>query len=454
MKKIVMVGDGGWPTGFERVVRAIGTQLQASGRYEVVQRALGYHPEQPMDVPSYPYEIKSAGQTPADAMGVTQVATWLREDQPDLMLFVQDLWNIWDYLHHVPRDMPTIGYFPTDTPNVKWSYAMAAAALTDAVPYTQFGAHETALGVRDAATILLNGYLGQGASLMDEATHLTLPRKGSELHARVDRLAACQNPAALVPIPHGIEPEKFYPVPKAEARQAWGLPEDAFVVLSVNTNQFRKRQDIAIRAFAKVRDRIPNAYLVLHCMGGDANGWDLSQLARLYGVADRVICTHWAMPTITDEQLLLLYNTADVHINTGGGEGWGLSSVESALCGVAQCVPDWSATRELWTGAGVLLPVADYRFEAKQANAAHAIVSAQQTADRLIYLAEHPESLRGVADLCQARARTFPTWAEVGQRFVERVDNALVAPAPKVLSLQAILDARQGVLTSELLTRM
>lgn len=454
MKKILLVGDGGWPTGFERVTRAIGTKLQATGQFEVVHRGLGYHPEQGLKVPPYPYELKSAGQAPGDPLAVMQVPNWLKEDKPDLVLFVQDLWNQWDYLHEIPRELPTVGYFPTDTPNVKWSYALAAAALTEAVTYTQFGASETALGMRDAVDLLLAGYASQGVPDTQEATYFTVPRKHGELHIRVDNLAVRQNPAALPPIAHGRDEGRFYPVPKAEARKAWGLPEDAFVVLSVNTNQFRKRQDITIRAFAELCYFVPNSYLVLHCMGGDANGWDLAQLARLYGVSDRVICTHWAMPTITEEQLLLLYNSADVHINTGGGEGWGLTSVESALCGVAQCVPDWSATRELWKGAGVLLPVSDYRFEAKQFNAAHAIVSAQKTARELVYLAENPESLRGIGDWCQKRALSFPTWDEMGQQFVERVEKALAAPPPATLTLQEIREARNGHLSSELLTKL
>lgn len=453
MKKILLVGDGGWPTGFERVVRAIGTFLHDTGRYDVIHRGIGYHPDDDLKVPAYPYLIKSAGQTLDDPLAVRKVTTWLTEDRPDLVLFVQDLWNQWDYMHHIPRDLPTVGYFPTDAPNVKWSYALAAAALTEAVPYTHFGAKETALGIRDAVDILLAGYESQGVPATQEATHFTVPRKDRELHVRADQLAARQNPDAFRPIMHGIEPDKFYPVDQQEARRAWGFPEDAFIILSVNTNQFRKRQDITLRAFAKVAAHVPNAYLVFHCMGGDAGGWDLAQLSRLYGVSERVICTHWKYPTITEEQLLLLYNTADVHVNTGGGEGWGLTTTEAALCGVAQCVPDWSATRELWAGAGVLLPVPDYRFEPKALNTAHALVSVEQTADRLIYLAQNPEACRGVAEQCRERALSFPSWTEVGRQFEARIAEVLEAPPAKVVTLQAVRDARAGALTSELVLR-
>lgn len=453
MKRVVLVADGGWPTGFERVARAIGTFLHETGQYEVIHRGIGYDERNQKRVPDYPYEIKPAIQDPSDPLAFNSVTTWMKEDKPDLMLFVQDLWNQGEYLHLVPRDLPTVGYFPTDTPNVKWSYALSVAAMSEAVPYTTFGAQETALGVRDAVDILVRGYAGQGVPMSQEASWLVVPRKELELNLRVDRLAARQNPDAYRPIAHGIEPDKFYPVDRQEARRAWGLPEDAFVVLGVNTNQFRKRQDITIRAFAKFAANHPKALLVLHCQGGDSQlvGWDLGQLARLYGVADKVICTHWGLPEITDEQLLLLYNTADVHINTGGGEGWGLTAIESALCGIPQLVPDWSATREIWKGAGGLLPVHDYRFETRQLNTAHAIVSTDATAHLLSYLASNETARVGMGNLCRERALSMPSWTEVGRQFEERVRLALQESPVETLTLQQIVDARRGNLLSELL---
>lgn len=453
MKKILLVGDGGVPTGFERVVRNIGTYLAATGVYEVVQRGIGYLESRKALMPAYPYEIKEAYQTEQDIGGIGSVHRWIEEDKPDVVLMVQDLWNQWNYLHVLPPDMPTVGYFPVDTPNMKWSFATAAAALSVAVPYTKFGAHETAVGVRDAADVLLDGYQLQGVPLTQQADYLVLPRaKQQELRIRLDHLAARQNPEAMPPIGHGTEKGRFYAVDKQKARDAWGIPQDAFVVLSINTNQFRKRQDITIRAFAEFAQHCPKAYLVLHCMAGDEQGWDLAQLARLYGITDRMICTHWAVPMLTEEQLLLLHNIADVHLNTSGGEGWGLTSVESALCGVPQLVPDWSATKELWQGAAMLLPVVDYRFEPRhQLNTAHAIVSASATADRLRYLAENEQARIGAGELCRARALTFPTWDQVGRQFVEKIALAVGDTVPVTNTLQSILDQRTKPLRSTLL---
>lgn len=454
MTRVLMVADGGWPTGFERVARGIGSYLQSTGRFEVIHRGLGYGPESKSRVEPYPYELRPTNQVPHDPLAVTQVPEWLKEDKPDAVLMIQDLWNQTNYLGYVPRDMPTVGYYPVDTPNIKWSYAMGAAALTDAIPYTTFGAKETAIGMRDLADLVLDAYAKQGVDLDARATWMTLPKDGMELHLRLDRLAERQNVEGYRPIPHGVDKMLFYPMSKKDCRQVWNFPQDAFIVLNVNTNQFRKRQDITIRAFAKLAAVRPNALLVLHCMGGsDKDGWDLAQLARLYGVQDKVICTHWSYPELTDEQLRMLYNTADVQINTGGGEGWSLVNVESALCGVPQLVPDWSATREIWAGAGQLLPVLDYRFEPKYINTAHAILSVDAISDLLIDFAVDPYLVQYVGDSCRERALTLPSWEQVGQQFAVRIQDAIAAvTTPDVpLRLRDIRDYRSGDLPSELL---
>jgi len=449
-----MVADGGWPTGFERVARGIGTYLQSTGSFEVIHRGLGYGLGSKSRVEPYPYDLKPTRQTSQDPLAVTQLPSWLKQDKPDVVLMIQDLWNQTNYLGYVPRGFPTVGYYPVDTPNIKWSYAMGAAALTSAVPYTTFGAKETAIGTRDLVDLVLDSYANRGVNLSERAAWMTLPKDGMELHLRVDRLAERQNLEAYAPVPHGIDHSLFYPMSKADCRAVWNFPQDAFVVLNVNTNQFRKRQDITIRAFAKLAAIRPNALLVLHCMGGnDKDGWDLAQLARLYGVQDKVICTHWTYPELTDEQLRMLYNTADVQLNTGGGEGWGLTSVEGALCGVTQLVPDWSATREIWAGAAQLLPVMDYRFEPKYINTAHAIVDVNATADILIELASDPYLTEYLGSACRDRAEALPSWSAVGEQFAERIRYALTAAqsTPTLLQLNEIRELRRGEFQSELL---
>jgi glycosyltransferase involved in cell wall biosynthesis len=64
-------------------------------------------------------------------------------------------------------------------------------------------------------------------------------------------------------------------------------------------------------------------------------------------------------PQVDDERLNLIYNACDVGVNTARAEGWGLVSFEHAATGAAQVVPGHGACLELWSDAGVLLPVAN-----------------------------------------------------------------------------------------------
>lgn len=451
MTRVLLVGDAGRPTGFERVVRAVGTGLQESGRYEVTVRGLGLRTGDQLKVDKYPFEVKPASDDAQDLLGVKQFAEWVEEDRPDVVLFVQDIWNQLHYLVRSPVEVPKIGYYPIDTPNLKWSFALAAAALDEAIPYTRFGANETALGMRDAVDLIDASRETYGIPKTAKVSRLEFPRDGHFLPVSMERLAKGQNLSGYAPIAHGGQPEKFYPQDKPLSRKALGLPEDAFIVLSVNTNQFRKRQDITIRAFAKLKERVPNAMLVLHCAGGnERSGWDLAQLARLYGVQESVLCTHWMLPELTEAQLRTLYTSADVHVNNGGGEGWGLSTHESALCGIAQVVPNWSATGEVWDGAAMLLPVRQYRFEPQFLNTAHACVEPDDLAGFLIYLAQNPTVLKAQGELARARALQLPTWKQVGDSFVERVDQVLQRPALTPMTLDEVIEAREGVLDSPL----
>jgi hypothetical protein len=56
-----------------------------------------------------------------------------------------------------------------------------------------------------------------------------------------------------------------------------GLKEEDFIVFNGNRNQFRKRIDITISAFAEFAKERPNAKLYLH-MGTKDQGWDVMQV--------------------------------------------------------------------------------------------------------------------------------------------------------------------------------
>ena len=166
-------------------------------------------------------------------------------------------------------------------------------------------------------------------------------------------------------IPHGIDTKTFFPIDIMEARKAIGIPQDKFIVFNGNRNQPRKRIDITIRAFAQFAVDKPDTLLYLHMGTRDmAHAIMPTFLHEMKKVGleagGRLILTSGDSPTLQSvpvDQLNVIYNTADVGINTSFGEGWGLVNVEQAACGVPQIVPNHTACKEIFEGFGDLIDI-------------------------------------------------------------------------------------------------
>lgn len=166
--------------------------------------------------------------------------------------------------------------------------------------------------------------------------------------------------------PHGFDPQRFYPVPKKLARIFFQIPQDAFVILNLNRNQPRKRWDHCIMAYAEVvkkhqhlikahPDKKPKPIKFL--IGTALNAcWELPELfvreLRKRGLPDELVNEYMiavAKPQqLSDRDVNVLYNAADIGINTCDGEGYGLCNFEMAAVGNPQVVPRLGGFREFF----------------------------------------------------------------------------------------------------------
>lgn len=450
MTKILAYGDGGVHTGFERVFRGIMTRVNATDGFEVVGMGIGHRgdPTIKYDFPVYPANFYGG-----EYFGFQGLNKAIETHKPDMLWILQDLWNITHYMSYRKYDIPTMVYFPVDTPNLKWSYAVSLGSVACPVAYTQFGAHEGAAAVQDAVDLVVEGARQKGLDFDERKATISIPHpSGTKLTMRMDYLSRNQNLDAWGVIPHGIDPESFKKLDKEQCRKEYGIEEGAFLVGDIGTNQFRKRHDTALRIFAGFAARVPEARMLLYCQGSDESGWDLQQLARYLGVYEKIFFVHDQLDRpLTTTELCEIYNCLDVMINTSGGEGWGLTATESALCGVAQMVPDWSATREIWGEAAVRIPVLDWRFEPKFLNTAHAILDVKAGIEQLYQLYSDKELLAAYSAAAEKLAKATPTWDEVGDRFVKlmyRTLNTQCEPRPR--SFNEILKHRKVPIKSEL----
>lgn len=165
-------------------------------------------------------------------------------------------------------------------------------------------------------------------------------------------------------IPHAIDLSVFYDRGK-NAREAMGISEDAFLVVTNAANRGR----IPVRkAFGEMADAMatfmrdrPDIHWMIHTEpNGHSEGVNIPRLIASLGIdQQRVRYPHPVQfrNGIPPEALAQMYSVADVQLLTTMGEGFGIPVAEAAACGTPSVVSDFSAQPELLTVHGKKVPV-------------------------------------------------------------------------------------------------
>lgn len=148
-------------------------------------------------------------------------------------------------------------------------------------------------------------------------------------------------------LPHGFDKETYFPVPKNVARSYFSLQDDDFIILNLNRNQPRKRWDICLKAFAELVFRHPDEPIKLLVATTLNGAWNLLEIyereLKKRGLGMDVGLQHLIVidnpQKLSDEDVNILYNCADIGINTCDGEGFGLCNFEQAALGIPQVLP-------------------------------------------------------------------------------------------------------------------
>jgi glycosyltransferase involved in cell wall biosynthesis len=379
--KLLWSGDIIAKTGFARVTENVLERI--CEEYEVIVLGNNWWGDpHPLCDKYLIYPSSTRHQTAP--FGEQRIREIVEKEKPDLIFIMNDLWILNELYRqiqdiHKTRAFKFVGYYPMD------SYGWTGCILDTmndwdaSICYTEFGAKE----------VVAAGY---------------------------------QKPIAV--IPHGVTKGQFYPMDKSDARKRLGLSDDIFVVFNGNRNQFRKRIDITVEAFAKFAKDKPDTQLYLH-MGLKDQGWDLMPMfARAMGREGldpngRIILTAQSEgpPNVEVDFLNAIYNAADVGVNTCKGEGHGLVNHEHAGCRVAQVVPDHTSTKEIFEGAGRLIRCDHVDVDTNYAREMPC-PSADHLAEILTDLYENREKLDETARLCYERA-TSPCydWDNIAPQF-------------------------------------
>jgi len=379
--KLLWCGDIVAMTGFARVTENVISRLKDDFEIVVLGNNWWGDPT-PLQQQFKMYPSSNRHQT--EPFGVQRIREIIEREQPDLVFTMNDMWIINEQYKqikdlHDNKKFKFVGYAPMDSYNWMGALADTANDWDAVISYTEFGAHE---------------FIKAGIS------------------------------KTISIIPHGVTPGQFYPKDKADARKKLGLPLDAFIVFNGNRNQFRKRIDLTISAFAKFAKDKPDAQLYLH-MGLKDQGWDVmpvfgrEMMKQGLDPNGRLILTvNSPMPPNVDvESLNDIYNACDIGINTCKGEGWGLVNFEHAACKVAQVVPNHTSCKEIFEGYGKLIECnhidVDINFAREMP-----CPSDDHLAKILTELYEDRDELNRVAETCYTRVTDAQfSWETVASKF-------------------------------------
>jgi glycosyltransferase involved in cell wall biosynthesis len=400
--KLLWCGDIAAKTGFARVTENVLPYL--SKKFNIVVLANNWWGDpNPLQKKYKMYPSSNRFQTAP--FGENRIREIVQAEAPDLVFTINDMWIINEQYRqikdfHKKKKFKFIGYSPMDSYGWVGCLDETANDWDGVISYTQFGAYEFIQG------------------------GITKP---------------------IAVIPHGVTPGQFYPVDKNKARKELGLDENLFIVFNGNRNQFRKRIDITISAFAKFAVDKPNTKLYLH-MGKKDQGWDVMQLferemkRNKLDANNRIILTSNCdgPPSVELETLNTIYNAADVGINTCKGEGWGLVSFEQAACKIAQVVPGHTSCKEIFEGYGQLIRC-DHIDTDTNYGREMPCPSTEHLVEILNDLYKNPKKLEATAELCYERVleKQF-TWETIGSQFagvfedtIKGVDHSIKKVSPK-----------------------
>ncbi len=194
--------------------------------------------------------------------------------------------------------------------------------------------------------------------------------------------------------------------------------------LNANRNDWRKRPELTMRAFAPIAKRHPDARLVMHCHPSRPD-MDLRIERVRLGLEQRVIFSQdEGQQSWPEEQLALLYASCEIGVSSTMAEAWGLVGFEHALHAAAQILPKHAGLAEIWGDAPSWIPPGSpTRVDMTFAGAEPQV---DPLTEVMLNLIEHPDIMRSVGLACRRRAgdRSL-SWEAVGSQWLTLIAKLL-----------------------------
>lgn len=241
---------------------------------------------------------------------------------------------------------------------------------------------------------------------------------------------------------HGFDPMVHYPVPKALARQYFGLKKDDFIVMNLNRNQPRKRWDICLMAFAEVVSRHKEEPIKLLVATAVQGAWNLMEVyereLKKRGMTLEEGMKHLILidnpQQLTDEDVNILYNVADIGINTCDGEGFGLCNFQQAAIGVPQIVPHIGGFLDFFdeTRAAVIAPKFNLYIDSGRdgVGGESQLCDWRDFADSIDRLYGNSEEAKGMSESSRKFILKNYAWEDIAAKFRDIIHEVAKKPEP------------------------
>lgn len=239
-------------------------------------------------------------------------------------------------------------------------------------------------------------------------------------------------------IPHGVS-DGFHPVTpttpgryrgqaitsKDAAKAAFGWGGRTVVL---RTDRFVPRKDYPalFRAMAPILADHPEVLLVVHCAANDEGGMMPELVSRLPGSFQvngawqhpqvKLTKAHDTFRGLSDEDLNVLYNAADVYASPTMAEGFGLTLAEAASVGVPVVTTDYAAGPEV-LGDGAVLAKVRTHFTNVYSHE-WALVDEDDFSAKVRYLVEHPAKRRAIGEAGRRSVARY-SWADCADGFLD-----------------------------------
>jgi glycosyltransferase involved in cell wall biosynthesis len=341
LAKVLWLSDAACTTGFSRVTHAIGERLVEDFGHQIEVLAVNYRgdswdcerPGHEHVTPLRLYRPNTIRQD--DIYGKSRIIELLAHE-PDVVVTLSDpqivLGNLFSNVYDPERILlqfrPLLSYIPDDGTNLPRPWTEILPKVTKAVAMSKWG-----------------------------QTHY--------------------QPSELVY--HGLDQEMFWPIwerPKTtttgvvcktrtDAKRAFGFDPDEFLVGRVDTNSGRKDYPALVKALWPAMARHKDIRVHLHCED-EAPIAGVRFKAFLTREQDTVDPSRFQFPGLHNsfagwpiQDLNVLYSAFDCFVSTSRGEGFGLTLLEAAACGVPIIAQNVSAIPEVVGPGGLLLEPRD-----------------------------------------------------------------------------------------------